>query len=123
MGFSLVKELSIFFDFCLPLFNATFQCEPYTIFKTELDLFFDHENIENEPQKLLIIGPNFFFHVLAGCPNQPRIDFSCYKYVPRRICSLICVVNPSEGNLVNPTFVHSRTFFTRFVTFDQSLGV
>ena len=26
-----------------------------------------------------------------GCPNQPKIDFSCHKYVPRRICSLICV--------------------------------
>jgi hypothetical protein len=25
-----------------------------------------------------------------GCPNQPRIDVSCYKYVPRCICSLIC---------------------------------
>ena len=26
------------------------------------------------------------------CPNQPRIDFSCHKYVPRLICSLICAV-------------------------------
>ena len=32
-------------------------------------------------------------------------------------------MNPPEENLVNPTFVHSRTFSTRFVTFDHSLGV
>ena len=33
------------------------------------------------------------------------------------------IVNPPEENLVNPTFVHSRTFCTRFVTSDHSLGV
>ena len=33
-GFSPVKNTSkSFFDFCLPLFNATFQCGPYIIFK------------------------------------------------------------------------------------------
>ena len=45
---------------------------------------------KNWLQKLLIIGPNFFSAVLPGCPNQPRIDFSYYKYVPRLICLLIC---------------------------------
>ena len=45
---------------------------------------------KNRPQKLLIISaPNFSLY-WPGCPNQPRIDFSCYKYVPRIICLLIC---------------------------------
>ena len=35
----------------------------------------------------VIFSKKFFFE---KNPNQPRIDFSCYKYVPRRICSLIC---------------------------------
>ena len=34
---------------------------------------------------------SIFFTVLPGCPNQPRIDFSYYEYVPRLICLLICV--------------------------------
>ena len=36
-GFSPVKNTSqYFFDFCLPLFYATFQCGPYNIFKKNL---------------------------------------------------------------------------------------
>jgi len=55
-----------------------------TIFsKKKLNSFFAHENIKNRPQK-------FFFTVLLSCPNQPRIDFSYYEYVPRFICLLIC---------------------------------
>ena len=34
--------------------------------------------------------PIFFFMYWPGSINQSRIDFSCHKYVPRRICSLIC---------------------------------
>ena len=38
-----------------------------TIFsKNKINSFFDHENIKNRPQKLLITGPKFFFQVLAG---------------------------------------------------------
>ena len=37
-GFAPVKNTSqIFFDFCLPLFYATFQCGPYNIFKKKLN--------------------------------------------------------------------------------------
>ena len=37
-GFPPVKNTSqIFFDFCLPLFYATFQCGPYNIFKKNLN--------------------------------------------------------------------------------------
>ena len=42
---------------------------------------------------MLIIGPKLFFMYWPGCPNQPRIGFSCYKYVPRLICLLICGSN------------------------------
>ena len=44
------------------------------------------KTLKNEPQKLLIIGPNLFF---SPSP-QPRIYFSYYKYLPRHICFLIC---------------------------------
>ena len=34
------------------------------------------ENIKKKrPQKLLIIGPKLFSHVLADCPNQPRMIY------------------------------------------------
>ena len=69
----------------LPFFNATFQCGRYDIFKFFLPL----KTWKKNPLKVAHNRPQFFFHVLAGCPNQPRIDFSCYKYVQRRICSLI----------------------------------
>ena len=37
-GFSPIKSTSqTFFDFCLPLFYATFQCGPYNIFKKTLN--------------------------------------------------------------------------------------
>ena len=37
-GFPPVKNTSqSFFDFCLPLFYATFQCGPYNIFKKNLN--------------------------------------------------------------------------------------
>ena len=50
------------------------------------------KTLKNGPQKLLIIDPKLFFTVLIlpGCPNQPRSDFSYYKYVPRLIWLLIC---------------------------------
>ena len=45
-GFPPVKNTSkFFFDFCLPLFYATFQCEPYNIFRKNLNYFFAHENL------------------------------------------------------------------------------
>ena len=41
---------------------------------------------KNRPQKLHIISPKlFFFTVLPDCQNQPKIDFSYHKYVPRLI--------------------------------------
>ena len=49
---------------------------------------------------MLIIDPHFFFS-LGFCPNQPRIDFSYYKYVPtRHICLLICAL-PSATTFIN----------------------
>ena len=53
----------------------------------------------NCPQKLLIIGPNLFFH----CPVQPTahspgLNFHYYEYVPRYICFLICDVLPTVAH-------------------------
>jgi hypothetical protein len=40
-GFPPVKNTSkFFFDFCLPLFYATFQCGPYNIFKKKFEFIF-----------------------------------------------------------------------------------
>ena len=55
--------------------------------------FWSGKSQKNHPQKLLMIGPKLFLMYWPGCPNQPRIDFSCHKYVSRRVCSLICDVN------------------------------
>ena len=39
--FSPLKNTSQnFFDFCLPLFYATFQCRPYNIFKNFMLIFY-----------------------------------------------------------------------------------
>ena len=48
-GFHHIKNTSqIFFDFCSPLFYATFQCGTYNIFKKNLDYFFTHEDIKKQ---------------------------------------------------------------------------
>ena len=80
---------------------------------------------------MLIIGPKLFFTVLPGCPNQPRIDFSYYKYVPRLICLLICgfiqgrslatsiqksVIYPIVGKL----FLLLHSFFTCWSSYSSS---
>ena len=43
----------------------------------------------------------FFSQVRPGFPNQPRIDFSYYKYVPRLICLLICGFNLQQASGMN----------------------
>jgi hypothetical protein len=63
-----------------------------TIFSNEKsDLFLAHENIKKRASKVAHNRPQTFFsQYWSGCPNQPRIDFSYYKYGPRLICLLIC---------------------------------
>jgi hypothetical protein len=46
-----------------------------TIFKKN-QLFFAPENIKKHPQKLLIIGPQFFYSVLPTGPKPAQISFS-----------------------------------------------
>ena len=46
--------------------------------------------MKKPPSKVAHNRPLIFFQYWPGCPNQPRIDFSYYKYVPRLICLLIC---------------------------------
>ena len=49
------------------------------------------KNIKKTSSKVAHNRPQAFIsQVRPGYPNQPRIDFLCYKYVPRPICSLIC---------------------------------
>jgi hypothetical protein len=85
LGFSPVKNTyQNFFYFFLPLFYATFQCRPYTIFKKYVNLFFAHENIKKRPQKLLIIGPKLFFHSTGpAAQTSPEFIFHIIKNVPR----------------------------------------
>ena len=64
---------------------------------------------------MLILGPNFFSQYWPGCPNQPRIDFSYYKYVPRLICLLICDTQVSTrgcSNLAWRNLVSLAVFFS-----------
>ena len=58
---------------------------------------------------MLIISPKLFFTVLPGCPNQPRIDFSYYKYVPRLICLLICGCSHAKNH---PYFIYPNVHCT-----------
>ena len=47
---------------------------------------------KKRPQRLLIIGPNLFFHSPAKpTAHTPELIFLYYKYVPRHSCLLICV--------------------------------
>ena len=43
-----------------------------TIFSRKLKKIFAPENKKNHPQKLLIIGPDPFFSVLAWLPKWPK---------------------------------------------------
>ena len=62
----------------------------FYVFKGKKNFFLFMKTLKNGPQKLLTIGPTFFWQVRPGCLNQPRIDFSYHKYAPRFICLLIC---------------------------------
>jgi hypothetical protein len=99
-GFLPIKNTSqIFFEFCLPLFYATFQCGPWKIFKKKLNQFFVNQNFKNGHQKLLIIGTNPF--ISQSSPDhspQPRIDFSYCEISGPDICSLICVKDTIDRN-------------------------
>ena len=69
------------------------------LFSADATVFsnFFYENIKKWASKVAHDWPQTFFsQVWPGCPNQPRIDFSYYKYVPRLICLLICGKQPSS---------------------------
>ena len=61
-GFSPIKNtFQIFFDFCLPLFYATFQFGRYNTFKKYINLFFAHENLKKWASKVAHNRPKLFF--------------------------------------------------------------
>ena len=62
-----------FFKKCL--YSMQLVSADATLFSKKKDFFCPWEHKKKRPQKLLIIGPKRFFHVLAGCPNQPRLIF------------------------------------------------
>ena len=64
------------------MFLTFFYLYSMQLFSADTTIFF-LKIAHNRPQ-------TFFSQVQPGCPNQPRIDFSYYKYVPRLICLLIC---------------------------------
>ena len=64
-----------FFDFFLTLIYVIFQCGRYNIFKKILNLYFAHENLKNKPQKLVIIGPNFFSSAGPAAQTSPELIF------------------------------------------------
>ena len=85
------KYFPRFFEFCLPLFYVTFQCGPHNVFKKISNNFFTHENLEKCASKVAHNRPKTFFSQSSpGHSQQPKIDFSYHKYVPRLICFLIC---------------------------------
>ena len=45
--------------------------------------FFAHKKLKKTPSKVAVHNrPQTFFMYWPCCPNQPRIDFLCDKYVP-----------------------------------------
>ena len=81
----------------LPFILCNFSVRTLQYIQKKLNLFFAHENIKKRASKVAHNWPRTFFsQVLPGCPNQPRIDFSYYKYVQRFICLLICGLNPQK---------------------------
>ena len=77
--FPLKKYFLNFFWLFLPLFNATFQCRRYNIFKKILNLFFAHENLKKQASKVAYNRPQMLLFT-AGL-GMGKIDFSYYKYV------------------------------------------
>ena len=76
--------------FTLILCNFSVQTLQY--FQKNFNLFFAHENIKKRASKVAYNQPQTLFsQVQPVCPNQPKIDFSYYKYVTGLICLLICV--------------------------------
>ena len=54
-----------------------------TIFKKQLNCFFALENIKKRPQKLLIIGPNFFFRIANRTKTSTNLNFCSIKIALR----------------------------------------
>ena len=72
------KKIRIFFykRDIMQLFSAD-----GTMFLKKFKHFFAHENMKKSPQKLLIIGPNFFFQYCQPVQNQPKSHFVFHKNV------------------------------------------
>ena len=114
-GFSPVKILpKIYLIFFYLYSMQLFQCGRCNIFKKNLNYFVAHENLKKRASKVAHNRPQTSFsQYWPGCPNQARIDFSYYKYVPRLICLLICLLicGPDPMQCTNTLIVY--LFFPR----------
>ena len=103
------KEFSIYVfkknTFFFPLFYATFLCGLYNSFKKKKDA---SENIKkNQPQKLLIIDPIFFFQECHLTQNQPKSQVFFIEISLQWLCShrhtFICFWFPVLIHTIRPS--------------------
>ena len=81
-----------------------FSADPKKFSKKFLINFLSIKTLKNEPQKLLIIGPDPF--ISQSSPDQdhspqPRIDFSYYEISGPDICSLYLWSKPALEKIRN----------------------
>ena len=102
----LVFLLQKYFPICFWLFSNFYSMQFFsadaTVFSKKKDLFFCLWKLKKQASKVAHNWPQTFFTVMACYPNQPRIDFSYYKYVPKIIW--LSVVPYREGFLKTQTF-------------------
>jgi hypothetical protein len=84
-------------------------------FQKKKKKIFAYENIKKRASIVAHNGPQTFFsEVRLGCSNQPKIDFSYCKYVPRLICLLICGLQLQINPLHNTWNVNCKGYETIF---------
>ena len=61
----------------------------YNVLKKISTFFFAPENMKKDPQKLLIIGPDPFFHYCQSAQIQPKYQLLFHKNLPTRDLSIM----------------------------------
>jgi hypothetical protein len=91
------KYFTKIFDFLSPLFYATFQCQPYNIFKKYSNLFFANKNIKKRASKVAHNSPETFFHMYGpAAQTSPELIFHIIN-MPQDSSFSLSVVDTYSG--------------------------
>ena len=72
----------------------------YNVLKKFSTFFFAPESMKKDPQKLLIIGPDPFFHYCQSAQIQPKYQLLFHKNLPTRDFSIMTLAGRRETKQV-----------------------